>query len=143
MAGRATFSNKGRLRAKIERLSASGKRAAREAIEGGAEEIAAAQRRAAPTESGALRDSIKVQRKAGEGGADIGVRIVAGDAKAWYARIVEFGTRPHIAGGKFKGAKHPGARARPYFYPTYRAYKKRFKSRVVREINRAIKEAVK
>lgn len=68
------------------------------------------------------------------------VRVVAGSARAWYARLVEFGTAPHIAGGKFKGARHPGARARPFFFPAYRANKRRVSTRVGKAIKQAVKE---
>ena len=67
----------------------------------------------------------------------------------------EFGTAPHgeDAKGKvmaFEGkdgeafAAHvdnPGAHAQPFFYPTYRAYKKRLNSRAKRAGSAAIKKA--
>jgi HK97 gp10 family phage protein len=69
------------------------------------------------------------------------MRIVAGDAKAWYARLVEFGTAPHVNGGRFAGTLHPGASPRPFFYPVFRANRRRARSRLTRAIRKGIKEA--
>jgi hypothetical protein len=68
------------------------------------------------------------------------------------ARWVEFGTAPHnVAKGggtkagqgdlpNGKGTPHPGARAKPYFYPAYRAKKKAILARMRREIKAALKK---
>jgi hypothetical protein len=40
-------------------------------------------------------------------------------------------------GGKFKGSQHPGTAAQPFFYPSYRALKKRAKSRMSRAAKKA------
>lgn len=73
---------------------------------------------------------------------DLSVTISAGDTDVRYAHLVEFGTRPHINGGKFAGTQHPGTRAQPFFYPGYRANKKAMKSRITRAITRSAKKAV-
>ncbi|WP_461222623.1 hypothetical protein [Methylobacterium sp. CM6247] len=52
---------------------------------------------------------------------------------------MEFGTAPHINGGLFAGTQNPGAKAQPFFYPLYRAYKKRVKARVFRATTKAAK----
>lgn len=81
------------------------------------------------------------------GDAGLKVTVYAGDDAAYYARFVEFGTRAAPA-GKSKDAKgktrtnkraHPATPAQPFFYATVRALKKRVKSRVVRNANRAVK----
>lgn len=73
---------------------------------------------------------------------DLSVTISAGDTDVRYAHLVEFGTRPHVNGGKFAGTLHPGTKAQPFFYPGYRAHKKAMKSRITRAINRSAKKAV-
>lgn len=77
-------------------------------------------------------------------------------------RWEEFGTHPHSLApgaqselknrdgsikrkGKLqdKGPWHPGARARPFFWPTVRAWKKPFKRLIAQGANRAAKKAAK
>src|SRR5215213_27359 len=116
------------------------------------EDLADVQRRLAPVRTGALRRSIRVQ--SGEGGVAYGafgsgagrsgrsrkpsrpsnpdrvvVRVTAGDAQARHAALIEFGTAPHITGGRTEGAQHPGSQAIPFFFPPYRARKKSIKSK--------------
>jgi len=81
---------------------------------------------------------------------DMRITIFAGDDKAFYARWAEFGTAPHsLAKGadrssrrrrNLPGRQHPGARAHPFFYPAYRANRKKLKSRVSRAITKAAKK---
>ena len=78
---------------------------------------------------------------------DLRISIYAGDDKAFYARWIEFGTKPHnvAKGGGNKGHRgeahlHPGTRAYPFFFPSYRANQKKMKSRVNRAINKAAKQ---
>lgn len=75
---------------------------------------------------------------------------------AWWWRYIEFGAKGHIIKPKakkmlvFKGkdgavhrakaVHHPGAAAQPHIFPTYRAYRKRIRSRMARGINQAIKQ---
>lgn len=47
-----------------------------------------------PVQSGDLRKSIRITSRAR--GADVSVSVKAGDSVAYYARFVEFGTRPHL-----------------------------------------------
>lgn len=72
---------------------------------------------------------------------DLAVTITAGNNAVRYAHLVEFGTAPHTNAGKFAGTEHPGTQAQPFFYPGYRANKKRFKSKVRYAIRKGIKEA--
>lgn len=71
---------------------------------------------------------------------DLSVTITAGDTDVRYAHLVEFGTKPHPNGGKFKGTMHPGTAAQPFFFPGYRAHKKAMKARVARAVTRAAKK---
>lgn len=112
------------------------------------------QKRLVPKDSGALERSIRVVKGtyrpenanvrgvggAGEGDPDLTVRVVAGDATAWYARLVEFGTAPHENKGKFGGTQHPGTKPQPYFFPAVRALRRRVKARVTRATKKAAKE---
>lgn len=124
------------------------------ATQKGADEITAMQKRLAPVRTGALRNSIRNVRGTytpdnpnvrGFGGPrkgdpDLTVHLVAGNAKAWYAALVEFGTKPHLNKGRFAGTRHPGTTAQPYFYPAYRSLKRRYKARVTRAMRKALKD---
>lgn len=91
------------------------------------------------------------------GDPDLSVRISAGNSKVRYAHMVEFGTAPHTIRGRKIGllkrramgvdgrlgtkVEHPGTAAQPFFFPAYRALRKRVKSRISRATNRAAKAA--
>lgn len=72
-------------------------------------------------------------------GKQLTLTIYAGDDRVYYARWVEFGTAPHPQGGKFNGTMHPGTVAHPFFFPAYRAYRKKAKA----AIGKAIRESAK
>lgn len=72
---------------------------------------------------------------------ELSVTITAGNNAVRYAHMVEFGTAPHINGGKFAGTENPGAKAQPFFYPGYRAMKKSVKARISRAAKKGIQEA--
>jgi len=144
------------LAAKLARIQGAPRTAIHAALRQGAEEITAMQKRLAPRDSGDLADSIgytfgdyraqNANVRGVMGGTsgndpDLSVTLHAGDAKAYYAMFVEFGTAAHTAGGKFKGAQHPGTAPHPFFYPAYRALRKRAKSRISRATTKSIKEA--
>lgn len=133
---------------------------ARAAMEKSAEELVEMMKRLVPVSKpngGDLRDSIgwtwgnapagaKVLTQTEPDARGLKITVYAGSAKAYYAAFVEFGTAPHnvAAGGgnkSFSGVAngHPGARAQPFFFPSYRALKKRIQSRVKREMKKAIK----
>lgn len=110
----------------------------RKALEAAADEIVEMAKRLAPVDQGELRDSIGwTWGKAPKGAITLGkvaeaslagdltITIFAGNSEAYYARFIEFGTQ-----------KMP---AQPYFYPAYRATKKRAKSRVRRSLTKAAK----
>lgn len=142
--------------AKLAEIQGPVRKRIRDALAQNGAEISGQMRAVAPSRTGALRASIRAVfgefrqananvRGAGGQGAgdpDLTLRIVAGDAKAWYARLVEFGTAPHVNGGRFAGSLHPGSSPRPFFYPVYRANKRRARSRLTRAIKAGIRETV-
>jgi len=142
-----TFIGKDRVRKRFLALPQATLVNLRDAFAKGAQQVVDAQKRAVPVRSGDLQASIewnwgtsrKVAYSQGfTGKGDLSVRISAGNTKVRYAHIVEFGAAPHVAGGIFKGAAHPGERAQPYFFPPYRANKKSVKARFRRALKKAI-----
>ena len=104
---------------------------------------------AAPYDSGDLIDSIQWQftsaSRAETGGSikgaeGLSVTVSAGGGLAFYASWVEFGTPPHINGGKFAGTQHPGTEKQPFFWPIYRLNRRRIRGRLSRAQNKTIKE---
>ncbi|MBL0374033.1 HK97 gp10 family phage protein [Rhizobium sp. KVB221] len=145
------MSNLDRFKAKLAALPKVAKDEMRKAVADSAEEIVDLQKRLAPVDDGDLQMSIKwrwgnEKREAYSqdfgsisGSHELSARIFAGDSKVRYAHLVEFGAAPHIAGGKFEGAQHPGSPKQPFFYPGWRTGKKRAKSRISRAITKAAK----
>lgn len=116
-----------------------------------AEDVAGAQRRLAPYEH--LQAAIKVSPA--ERRADLYndlrskrtikdpelaaiIHVDAMDA-AW----VEFGTPPHTNEGRFPGTLNPGVPPRPYFFPGYRANKKRALSKINKAARKVLREGFK
>lgn len=155
-----------RLKAKIAAMPVKTREQIRKTLASSAADMVDAAKRFAPVDSGALRNSIGYTfgshtadnanvRGVGSGGGDheLSVSIHAGDKTAWYASLVEFGTVAHvikprepggsltIGGRQVDQVQHPGASARPYFYPAYRLTKKQLKSRIRSSVSRAAKEA--
>jgi HK97 gp10 family phage protein len=106
----------------------------------------------APVDDGDLRKSIEVTGPGGmtppysqPGGSrqagELEAIVTVGNNKVRYAHLVEFGSSPHAAGGRFAGAQHPGTKAQPFFFPAYRAEKRRMQSKISRAINKAVKQA--
>jgi HK97 gp10 family phage protein len=83
----------------------------------------------APQFRGSLKKSIvtdtKVDRKTNA--VRVRVFIKAGKGKLGvprrYAHLVEFGTKPHMVGGRAGSALHPGARAQPFLRPAFETRK--------------------
>lgn len=121
------------------------------AMEQSADEIVKLARSLAPVDDGDLQNSIGwnwgnapagsmslgTVRQEGKGAGNLFITIYAGDDRAFYSRWVEFGTSPHPQGGRFAGTQHPGTPARPFFFPAYRAMRKRIRSRMSRAIRNA------
>jgi len=136
--GRAKFHGK------IAKLPKAVSVAVRAAMEEAAGDMVETMKNLVPVNTGALRDSINwcwgdppkgnsgilsiaAPRSALATGFNANkISIFAGDAKAYYARMVEFGT--------IKSS------AQPFFWPAWRAKKKSVLSRMTRQINKAIKE---
>ena len=142
-----------KLIAKLKALPPIFAAAAERALGEGADEIVATMRNFCPVDKGDLRDSIGWTFGAAPKGAlvirigsvsigknrKINLTIFAGNEAAYYVRWVEFGTKPHVQGGKFKGTTSPGTAAHPFFFPAWRLKKKKVKSKVSREMNKAAK----
>jgi HK97 gp10 family phage protein len=137
------------LRRKLKALPQAAKDAATKSVTQGAQEIAAMQQRLAPVDQGDLKKSIAVTLPGGTtppysqpGGARVAgpfeAIITAGNSDVRYAHLVEYGAAPHIAGGIFEGTPHPGAPAQPFFWPAYRALRKRARRRIATGIKKAI-----
>lgn len=142
------------------------------AMERGANEVVNLAKSLVSVEDGVLKDSIGwtwgnapkgsialgTVKGSGRFANDMRITIFAGDDKAFYARWVEFGTSSHkidVKNAKVmirttgkgqgvfgKSVNHPGAKASPFFYPSYRALRKRIKSRISRGIKKAAKNSV-
>lgn len=141
MATYAKILGQAKLRKKLLSLVGVGKLGIVDAMETSADEIVGLAKRVAPVVSGDLQDSIgwkwgappkrkrilgfiKITRPAKND--DFTITIFAGNEKAYYARWVEFG--------------RPGVPASPFFYPAYRASRRRARGRVTRAVNKAFKK---
>lgn len=107
--------------------------AARAAMEKGAEELVAMMKRLVPVDSGALRDSINWTWGDAPKGA---VVLAESRAKSRGLKLTVYATDFKARWIEFGTAK---MRARPFFFPSYRSMRKRIKSRVTREMKKAIK----
>lgn len=98
----------------------------RAGMRAGANVLKEAIQEGAPVHLGDLKESVRVSTRLNKGAVSVKVKI--GNKKAWYAGLVEFGTKPHeiVAGdgnslfirGIFKkSVQHPGARAHPFIRP--------------------------
>lgn len=127
------------LRRKLAAMSTEVRASVQASLNKSGEEMAQLARALAPVDTGNLRDSIVVT-KAGEstplyasGGrqkvGDLQVMVTAGDFFTRYVGHVEYGTDKMAA--------------RPFFGPAYRVLKKRTKSRTSRDVNKAIKKAIR
>ena len=150
---RVTIKRSKQLSDKLKALRVATQKPVRAALGAAAQDMVEMMRRLAPDGPGAgeydLKGTIDWHFGAAEGGGSDAVSgrsvatratITAGDAKNPEARWMEFGTPPHENEGKFAGTENPGVRARPYFFPSYRALKKQAKAKVQRAITKAVKE---
>lgn len=124
-----------RLKAKVAAITPAVRAEVRKAMEKGAEEIVAMARRLVPVDSGTLRNSIgwtwgsapkgSIKLASAETGGDV-LTIFAGNEVAYYAGMVEFGTLRQAA--------------QAFFFPSYRANRRRVKAAASRALNKAIKK---
>lgn len=142
-----------RLKRQIAALPTLQIAAARGSMQEGAEEMANAVKRAAPKRTGRMAEGVEAspvdQARDGsesvKGQAGLAWKVTA----PFPAPLVERGTAAAPAGryqdanGKTRTNKraHAATRAQPFFWPTIRAFRKRVKSRVIRNANKAAKAA--
>jgi HK97 gp10 family phage protein len=108
-----------RLKAKLAAMPEVAKQEIMSALDKGADELVAMQKRLVPVDDGDLRDSIEKT----EGRHELAITVQAGGPEAIHARWVEFGTSK--------------TSAKPFFYPSYRAIRRRIRSRVTRATKKA------
>lgn len=146
----ARWVNKGKILARIRAIPKAIKTNLQTDLRKQAIELVAAQKRAAPVKTGRLRDNIKwkwgtADGKRGRTANEYTITVYVDDdaSGAFYALSVEFGSAPHDNKGRFAGTKHPGTEPQPFFYPTYRARKRRIKATIKRGIRNAVNETKK
>lgn len=142
-----------RLKRQIGALPRLQTEAAAQSMQQGANEIAAAVKRAAPKRTGRMAEGVEAApvQSARDGSASVkGEKGLAWKVSAPFpSSFVEHGTAASPAGrsvdasGKTRTNKrgHAATPAQPFFWPTVRAFKKRAKARVVRNANKAAKAA--
>ena len=133
-----------RLRARLAKIPDIAREAAAAAMEEGAQEIVDAMKKAAPVQTGDLRDSIgwtwgdlppgtfmideiRSGRNQGDQYATLRIKIYAGAGEGFYARFHEFGTRSQPA--------------QPFFFSTWSKEKAKFRRRIRERVRKRIKEA--
>lgn len=118
-----------RSRAKVKRrlkaVIAASKAAMQAEFDKSGAELVAMQKRFVPVDQGDLEASIKNEPSPG---GRIGVTVSAGGGDAFHAPFVEFGTVK--------------MEAEPFFFPPYRALRKKFKSRHRKAQRNAVKKAM-
>lgn len=166
---RTKISGLDKLNAKLFKLPTLAEQEIRKTMESIAEEIATLARSLVPVgrvDGGALKASIGwawsdkapkskfILGRVNGGPNDLRIVVFAGDDEAFYARWVEFGTKPHTItardgktlvgddGTRYgKSVNHPGVvETQPYFIPAYNAYKKRAARRIGNAVGRSIRK---
>lgn len=99
----------------------------RAALRAGAAEVLREVKQRIPVSSGQLQASARITTRYRKGTVTASVKV--GNFVAWYAHLVEFGTRPHVIvprnpggalrvnGAEVRSADHPGSRAQPFMRP--------------------------
>jgi HK97 gp10 family phage protein len=99
----------------------------RGALRSGAKVVLDEVKQRIPEDTGQLRASARITTRYRKGTVTASVKV--GNFVAWYAHLVEFGTRPHVIrprnpGGAMRfgnvetrSVDHPGTRARPFMRP--------------------------
>lgn len=114
------------LRKKALKLPAAVRHEVSKALEENAREYEADVRRGVPVgATGRLRDSIVSGEVLGSFGT--AWKVTAGGGDAYYGPFVEFGT-------------DAGLPAQPFFYPPYRMKRAKYRSRITRAYNKALKK---
>lgn len=108
-----------RLKAKLAALPQAAKDEMLIALNVSADELVAMQKRMVPHDEGDIDRSIEKV----PGRHELAIKVQAGGKQAPHARWVEFGTVK--------------MRARPYFFPAYRALRRRIRGRITRASKKA------
>lgn len=82
----------------------------------------------------AMRDA----RRAAKGTVPPVFMYVGPTVKAPHAHLVEFGTAPHVLGGRFEGAMHPGTAPQPFARPAWDEQKEAALQRIGEELGNEI-----
>lgn len=145
MARRSTILGRAKLERKLRRLPEAVKARIREAMEAAAKDIVEMMQSLVPYDTGALYDSIGwtwgaapagsliVAQVKGKLGSELTITIYAGsrdksrgDADAYYARWVEFGTQKMAA--------------QPYFFVSWRASRKKARSGIAKAVRKGARD---
>ena len=101
----------------------------RGSLRSGAKVIANAAKSNVTSVSGELAKSIRVSTRTKKSDGKVSASVKTGSRAAFYAHMIEFGTRPHVIKakdkkvlrieGRFAGkeVKHPGAKPKPFMRP--------------------------
>ncbi len=87
--------------------------------------------------------SMRDARRAAKGSLPPVMMFVGPTVRAPHAHLVEFGTAPHINGGKFAGSKHPGTAPQPFVRPAWDATQDIALSIITTELRAQIAKAAK
>lgn len=139
-----------RLKKRLEKIPKAVREQTQPAITSAAQDVADVMKALAPVDEGDLKESIVVtaggqrtpphsQPGAATTVPENAAMITAGNSKVRYAHLVEFGTRAHIAGGKFEGAEIKAIPARSYFFAGYRIAKKKASQKIKRAMSKAVR----
>lgn len=156
----AGFSRRERALQKLAALPVEVRKQVSVASEAGAKLLVEKQKSFVPVDDGTLRDSIQYRKGSFEvensgilgrskgvnaviGDPDLTFTVTAGSKEAYYARFVEFGTKSHPQGGKFKGTTHPGTHPQPFFFPAWRLLKRKIKTSISKAARKAAKDVAK
>lgn len=113
---------------RMTRIPQNVRRAARVQLEKNAVELVTTIKSAAPVDDGLLQSSIMQEDSSTPSRISRTVSAEARDERGRpYGRWVEFG--------------HSGAAPRPFFWPIYRLYRRRFRTRMSRAARKAIRES--
>lgn len=107
----------------------------RKVLEKSADEMVTFAKQLAPVDSGTLRDSIRKE----PGANDLAVVVTAGGEATTKAARAGQGEYDYALGVEFGTVDTP---EQPFFWTSYRAVKKRAKSRASRAVRKAVKAAV-
>jgi len=123
----------------------------RSALREGAKEVLDEVRQRIPVDSGQLAASARITTRYRKGTVTASVKV--GNFVAWYAHLVEFGTRPHVIqprrrggalrinGAEVRSADHPGTRPQPFMRPAADASLGRAIEAVTRRIRQRLTNA--